>query len=540
MLGGINITALFGSVAGRNELLNKGHLKGVKVSGVTSPPNGDHTIINFGSLDKTDIISLSTAPLGYEGEEYGGDGDSSNWVIERDVYVSLNFGKDTELDNIFLEEVQFLPHLKTGPTFRLLTEDGKSPTGTDILAGTRSKFTVQIDVGREDFTGYLGKWMVMCCIGFSKQHGDISSSPFIMMVKLTGCVVANAALSTKSSLSVESRPFVPRSATAYFDAMVPIFEMPQNPLLPKSFEQADDVGRFTMPLPERLRTEYTAVIDKRTLPEFIEAHPILVPLAPLPNTHSEAATHLSRLSLLAAFEECHMSISIKSYDIPRTKINFFFNVYHDVSDTVQCALIVKGSQENRPKILIGDTIRIRSLGDALIVGERKNMVVPVPCIEMQGVVRSFRLATEEVICEFPVPPGSVFFRAKKFKKLCADDVLKALDFQVRFTCDRRAFGFIQESIQTMRDIRNSPILKMIFPCDAVLPQSEVFSCALSAAPALEASPVTALLNDQQLNVVKHLAAQAAAMGKDAPAWPWPAATTKLPFVIFGPPGTGQH
>lgn len=72
---------------------------------------------------------------------------------------------------------------------------------------------------------------------------------------------------------------------------------------------------------------------------------------------SPFAAHLHKLSLLSDFEEKHLGISITNYDIPYLKLDVEFCgeeagiCYGSVSFTV------KGSSENRPRIVIGDCIR---------------------------------------------------------------------------------------------------------------------------------------------------------------------------------------
>lgn len=236
------------------------------------------------------------------------------------------------------------------------------------------------------------------------------------------------------------------------------------------------------------------------------------------------------IALLACLEESHMQISIKSYDMPFTSIHFSLsNEYKKL----ECTLKVKGSQENRPKVLIGDTVRLRSLRQTGADISNKNSAM----FEMQGVVKSFRLGTEEAVVEFPFPDTYAFQRpyAKLPEKAIYDEnryileKVNALKYHVRFTFDRSGFGFIQESIQTILDPFNVSILQMLFPSDKIIAPLERFLSKqyISAV----SSQDTTSLNSQQLSVVGHLVDQAKAMVNMTEI-----SIPNVPFVIFGPPG----
>lgn len=217
-----------------------------------------------------------------------------------------------------------------------------------------------------------------------------------------------------------------------------------------------------------------------------------------------------------------MNISIKSYDIQCTEVEFTPKLpYNTNASTMECTMHIKGSQENRPKILLGERVRMRSLA---------NPILQRP-FEIVGVVKSFRLATEEAICEFPVPPRGPALELFKLNKL------NKLRYQIRFTFDRCGFGYIQESIDVISQPHNVHLLKMLFPSDSIL--EPVYKPAAAVRPSfatIVTAPKQSSLNEQQLSVVSFLRDQARSMETLSKS----TYTTNPPFVVFGPPGMTDH
>lgn len=219
MLGRFDCTELFGTVAGRHEILGGGRPFGVHVGcGDDNNPRLDNCI-SFGSISQSEIIARSTpAPLGYCEED---GGSPPEWIIQRKLF----FMNKSKLRNLTLCEAKFLPNVKSGPQFSLLTDDFQQAEGSVLLQNSLTHFRVQINVGSNKCNEYLGKWLLLCFQGDQPQikPTEICSVQFIMAVKLSGFCSGDQAGGGKiSKLSSESRPFIPKSALNFFDHPVNI------------------------------------------------------------------------------------------------------------------------------------------------------------------------------------------------------------------------------------------------------------------------------------------------------------------------------
>lgn len=210
MLGRFDCTELFGTVSGRHELLGSGRANGVKVYGGST--HTDDNCIDFGSIGQDEIFLRSEpAPLGYSDQLAE---QSMEWVVEKSLYMS----SENNLENVTLCEAQFLPNMKTGPTFSIFTENYEPIEGTTLRCGVDSHFRLRINVGTKNYSSYIGKWLLLCFQGDVQRtkRTSITTVQFLMAVKLTGCVAGPIGINGKS-LSSESKPFIPRSILAYFD-----------------------------------------------------------------------------------------------------------------------------------------------------------------------------------------------------------------------------------------------------------------------------------------------------------------------------------
>lgn len=222
-----------------------------------------------------------------------------------------------------------------------------------------------------------------------------------------------------------------------------------------------------------------------------------------------------------------MNISIKSYDIPYASIEFTeqrSTGYVQASEKkIECKLHIKGSQENRPKILLGDVVRLRALPGSCVEG-----ILPDK-FEIQGVVKSFRLATEEAVVEFADMPTSYAYVITNTNPLLE---LNARKYQVRFTFDRCGFGFIQESLQIISAAYNKHLITMLFPNDNMLSPVQLSPTRVNHTFGAGTVP----LNGQQMAVVQYLADCATSMKQHYDNPSLYSAHVRPPYVIFGPPG----
>lgn len=213
MIGRFDCAALLSTVAGRHELLAGGQPFGIQV-GMCGGEASAANQIDFGNLSKSGAVNRApTTPLGYETDADG----LNEWTLDRKIFFS-NHG---ELCNVSLCEVQFLPNLKPGTRYSLLTEDEKPPEGVSLSRAAAVEFRVRMHVDTP--SAYLGKWMLLCFQGDmpSATKTSIHTVHFVMAVKFTGCYGPDAAKRPdQSALSSESRPFIPQSMLNYFDNSV--------------------------------------------------------------------------------------------------------------------------------------------------------------------------------------------------------------------------------------------------------------------------------------------------------------------------------
>ena len=221
MLGRFDVTRLFATVEGRNDLLSGGKPFGVTIA----PGEGsaklikNNTTMDLGILSRVNFRPLSYPPLGYE------EGDRPVYFVEQEIHV--HHRASVKFSNLVLQEVIFLPSNKQDePCFQLLSVDYENPEGVRIPPNGPMHFHLQIQLRKNSFTGYLGKWMIM---SFQVDEPSISrtvirSSNFLVAIRLTGCIVSDAGPGGegKIKLSVESRPFVPQKILNNFDSVVSI------------------------------------------------------------------------------------------------------------------------------------------------------------------------------------------------------------------------------------------------------------------------------------------------------------------------------
>jgi hypothetical protein len=154
----------------------------------------------------------------------------------------------------------------------------------------------------------------------------------------------------------------------------------------------------------------------------------------------------------------------------RNKPNAEAKVY-----TLLLTFTVLGSNESRPKIQVGDRVRVRPTMHSLMEQSRKlRHESPIACpFELQAIVQSFDLRTEKVVCELPmlaktcigfleflaqmgvqsnavnnkdengVPRPGPRGQSQHFIKF-----LESLTYQVRFHYDTTGLAFCHEALQS--------------------------------------------------------------------------------------------
>ena len=147
----------------------------------------------------------------------------------------------------------------------------------------------------------------------------------------------------------------------------------------------------------------------------------------------------SLLSLVLSLTPSFLSYSLLSLFLPPFSLSPSFNSRQSK---------VRGSNENRPKILVGDLVRLRPLFEDLDAMNKKHCPYIMQPFEFTGSVLSFKLANETCIVDFSIPAGSSLVRQLDYSgdiplPITADtvNVMNGLRYHVRFTFERCGLAF---------------------------------------------------------------------------------------------------
>jgi len=278
----------------------------------------------------------------------------------------------------------------------------------------------------------------------------------------------------------------------------------------------------------------TETLDIHFLPEFV-------------------SDHLFNLSALYTAEVIQMHMDITRYDLHYQKIEFTpldRNLTGFKDGFVKTKFVVKGLSESRPKISIGDIVRIRpALEDLNNLSAQDGIQRFV--VEFQGIIIACSLQSEEVTCQFLISHEWVptSYPISMHKKM---DDLNKLSFHVRFTFKREGFAIIAESLN--RVIKNPSLaVPTLASCNDFMSYSKLKSCN-----SLESNKLNELLsegdrewNKEQLFAINAISAHIwkdclllnsssnrCSFGNSASNYGDDFAMQLPPFIIHGPPGTG--
>ena len=116
---------------------------------------------------------------------------------------------------------------------------------------------------------------------------------------------------------------------------------------------------------------------------------------------------------------------------------------------------MRGSNENRPKILVGDLVRLRPLFEDLDAVNKKHYPYIMQPFELTGSVLSFKLANETCIVDFSIPAGLSLVRQLDYNgdiahSITAEtvNVMNGLRYHVRFTFERCGLAFTHKGAIT--------------------------------------------------------------------------------------------
>ena len=166
---------------------------------------------------------------------------------------------------------------------------------------------------------------------------------------------------------------------------------------------------------------------------------------------------LENYTKLVLLEEIQMKMDIAQYDLHFVKLEGKY-LNHVPGLGMIVKIKIQGSNESRPKICIGDGIRLRP------VPEDIPKIPPAwrysfgEFFELRGICMDYTLASEEAIFDFPRLPGTVAEHSVDGLEL-----FNALRFHARFTFDKCGPAFIRQS---MNSISHNPyLLESFFPTE---------------------------------------------------------------------------
>ena len=231
-----------------------------------------------------------------------------------------------------------------------------------------------------------------------------------------------------------------------------------------------------------------------------------------------------------------MQKDIRFYDMRYTRLRFISQSTHTDplgKQTLLCKLRVKGSSENRPKISPGDMVYFRPAEEDLPTHA-------LHLFEIRGVVLDFKLQNEIVTCLCQRPAHSSI-TTQMYPSLAESapdavrELLEAPRYHIRFTFDMCGGSIIQKALTNIS--LTESLLLTVFPLkDFTLP-NPFPRLLLQPAPL----PMDEDLNMEQREAVETVSALYLRGQEDYFTSPQSTAFVPAPpYIIFGPPGTGEH
>ena len=299
--------------------------------------------------------------------------------------------------------------------------------------------------------GHLGGWLLVTFEALCRVDATCwAQFTCSTAMRCNGCIQAPER--ERKKLTSEAKVFVPKVLREYFDADDGWFKMEFdsqqdsciNP--PGHYLSIIHGARASHRPPSALSFMYTkAMNDTVSVEEGKELLKYVYSELQMNSRHlisldSPNYCESFRLDLLHSMhalqwcEEMQMDVDIKKYDLHREKVMF---VLHEVGpdDKLLTAKVrVNGSNENRPCIMIGDSVTLRSCS-----GKK---------IEIVGVVTKFVLVSEEVTIRFPLKD---FFFSEighgmhiwphREKESAFISVMNSTRYNIRFSYDRSGLSF---------------------------------------------------------------------------------------------------
>uniref|UniRef100_A0A383WFR0 RNA helicase n=1 Tax=Tetradesmus obliquus TaxID=3088 RepID=A0A383WFR0_TETOB len=198
---------------------------------------------------------------------------------------------------------------------------------------------------------------------------------------------------------------------------------------------------------------------------------------------TDVASHLSKLHLLLHLEELQQESDVRAYDIEAAMLT-------PGGNGRLLALKVPGLAEARPSVMRGDALYVTKAGDS--------------SMEYQGIVHMVQM--EQVLLRFSQRFHSTVYLPK-------------LPFNVRFSIKRTGFVFMHEAL----DVAQRGLVAGARP-ELLLPPPDAMAVPGNGVQVSHWFDRKVASNPEQRTAVQNIVA---------------GSSGRLPFIIWGPPGTGK-
>lgn len=258
--------------------------------------------------------------------------------------------------------------------------------------------------------------------------------------------------------------------------------------------------------------------------------------------------HWKSLGELLFMEETHMLYDIMRHDMHYVTIEFKespklqeFNLHNPQIAISMVKLHVRGSNESRPKISLGDTVHFRPVAEDLNTLYMQ-CGIQLPIFELHGIIIDFKLASEIVQIQLCISSPE-FFGCTRER---LNHFLSQLRYHVRFTFERSGFAFAHCALYELAN--DERLIRALFPCEEKQPNLQPENMSYAAAVADKTNDKNWIrtieknadnlarmterlngFNEEQRRAIE--AIYTYPMRRDS--------VIRHPYLIFGPPGTGK-
>ncbi|CAM9639743.1 unnamed protein product [Ectocarpus sp. 4 AP-2014] len=334
-----------------------------------------------GSGGSGDALSPTTGDT-QMGEAEGGEGEEEE--EEEDVASVM---RTLELNNfsdrrVFLEDLRLMPRDDAGraPPFivrigneldsslrHTQEEEGGGEEGGrrrySLAPGTHLE--VEVEFKRQNQAGFCGKWLTLTLSVVDPSPPnqpllhlvDRVERTFVLGTRLLAQAVDGRAAAV---LNAEARRFLPAAHREWFENPVKgVVATPRanNPFyLPRL--RSLDVLEFEVP--EAVQQRFLQGAESR-VPWLVRDHREIMALAGAEVGPGRLDDYVARYSALMWLEESQMSWDVHQYDLHDVRVTLDSSRYRegDISTNIVGRVEVPGVLESRPRLAIGDVVRLR-------------------------------------------------------------------------------------------------------------------------------------------------------------------------------------